>query len=86
VSVLQLAIELDFRTEVINANKLRTFLVGNKAATVPHIYDKLSTERMIIMEWIEVRPMAAGVRGSALQSSAARVFGRGEDGADGCHL
>ena len=37
-----------------NANKLRAFLKGNRAVTVPHIHDKLSTERMIIMEWIQV--------------------------------
>lgn len=51
----QLAIELDFRSEVTNANRLRACLKGNKLVTVPRIHDNLSTERMIIMEWIQVR-------------------------------
>jgi len=46
---------MDFRTEVTNANRMRAFLKGNKSVTVPRRHVGLSTERMIVMEWIQVR-------------------------------
>lgn len=54
----KLRIELDFRNEVHNANKLRVFMSGSKRnvlASVPCIHEELSTPSMIIMQWVQVK-------------------------------
>jgi hypothetical protein len=51
----KLKFELNFLNEIQNANKLCEILKSNKLpASIPYIHSDLSSERMIIMEWIEV--------------------------------
>lgn len=54
----KLSVEMDFRVEMLNAARLREILEGpmrgHSAAYVPKMLDHLCTERLVVMEWIQV--------------------------------
>jgi len=49
----KLEIELDFRNEARNAQRLSSLMAGNRLVAVPHINEELSSRRAIVMEWIQ---------------------------------
>lgn len=50
--------ELDFRTEASNIERMRVLLKGFDHLGVPHVYQDLSTQRLLVMEEIEGVPIA----------------------------
>lgn len=45
--------ELDFMREIANAQRTRALFRGNPSIHVPKIYSKYSSERVIVMEYID---------------------------------
>eukprot|EP00955_Chlamydomonas_euryale_P019994 213175-Chlamydomonas_euryale.AAC.2 len=74
-------VELDFRNEVANADRLRELLASRRKrylAAVPELYNQLCTERVIVMEWVQVGEGSGigrrkGVRGSVRGGSGTAV-------------
>jgi ubiquinone biosynthesis protein len=54
--------ELDFRVEARNTTRLAELLNGRDSLRVPAVHDALSTERVIVLEWLDGVPLrdAAG--------------------------
>jgi ubiquinone biosynthesis protein len=45
--------ELDYRIEARNAHAIAATMPGDAHIRVPHVYDDLSTSRVLVMEWLD---------------------------------
>src|SRR5262249_46504949 len=45
--------ELDFRIEARNASEIRANLPEGSVVRIPHVYDELTTPRVLVMEWLD---------------------------------
>lgn len=63
--------ELDFRNEARNVARMREVVAPFPRLAVPHVYEDLSTARLLVMEEIQGRPVSEAPQGDA-RSEAAR--------------
>ena len=63
--------ELDFRNEARNVARMREVVAPFPRLAVPHVFDDLSTARLLVMEEIQGRPVSEAPEGEA-RSEAAR--------------
>lgn len=45
--------ELDFKKEAVNAKIFRKNFKGNKSVTIPEVYDELTTEKILTLEYLD---------------------------------
>ncbi len=55
--------ELDYQTELENAEKLRTTLAPESLIVIPKMYPRISTKRILVQEYIDGFPLTRVLRG-----------------------
>jgi predicted unusual protein kinase regulating ubiquinone biosynthesis (AarF/ABC1/UbiB family) len=66
--------ELDFRQEARNIERMREVLAPYPRLDVPHVFDELSTPRLLVMEEVQGVPMREAPLGEARREAARQLL------------
>jgi ubiquinone biosynthesis protein len=66
--------ELDFRNEARNVARMREVVAPFPRLAVPHVYEDLSTARLLVMEEIQGRPVSEAPEGEARAEAARQLL------------